>query len=114
MGNAEAQVTQVIELACGSKAGPEKSVTPCRARAARTDRIGACDTRHLGGLCRPEPAKRSWLFPNPPQCGFELTLGHRRGSRLVLKQGRREAGKLRLRSAERAVWNMPRSESMRV
>jgi len=27
-------------------------------------RIGARAFLHLGGLCEPEPAKRSWLFPH--------------------------------------------------
>jgi hypothetical protein len=47
-------------------------------------RYGARAFLYLGGLCGPEPAKRSRLRPR-------RTLDHRRGSRLIGSEGRREA-----------------------
>jgi len=43
--------------------GRDTSLTRVKERREGDIRIGARAFLHLGGLCEPEPAKRSWLFP---------------------------------------------------
>jgi len=74
--------------------GGDISLTRVKERRVSDNRIGARAFLHLGGLCEPEPAKRSWLFP------FKSgkTTGHRLGSRLEVERRQTRSSNLGFRA----------------